>query len=579
MSTRLASIVLNPGAVGAREGAETSDLQLMAGKVLAVLRQRRWLFIVPLLTGVLASLIFSLTLPRRYQLSTIFERRDDMVITKLVSENSPYSFATLRQSLTINLAGYNAVSEAVEQLGLTRDFPREPSGELTPEGRARKQSLVLRLSRELNVNLLEKSNLLDLIEVRYAGDDPELGVRLVTQLRENYVRNTSAWIGDILTKSRSFFQEEVARRAEQAARMEAELLETSLKHPGVDPTDPNLLHEKLLRENTAIEDLQRRKAEIQSNIEARREYLQELQTSRSGAAARRPADLSPTLLRNPEYQRIRQEIETLRAQIADARTLRKMKDEHPELKALIQKLGQLESQQARIPETLGASEGGPEPSPRDPVESDLRRTNMELKSLSEVLAQIDRELPKRQAERARLEAEQGSLFERRQAFMMRQQELQAAKSDLLAWTKHLETIARVLTAESKDRGIRFSTVEEARRPHKPTSPTLVGIFTLSGSVGLALAVVIVFLREILDRSFRSAARVRQTLGIPVLETIGEIPEPGPSGWLKVRTFLPLLASIEVAALVVVILAVYLSVEEPAVFEQWSARVVSTLFGG
>lgn len=580
MSTRLASIILSPPAPGARENADASDLQQLAGRLLAVLRQRRWLVVIPLLTGVLGSLAFSLTLPRRYQLSTIFERRDDVVITKLLTENSPYSFTTLRQSLAINLVGYNAISDAVDQLGLTGDLPREANGELTPAGRARKQALVLQFSGNLNVSLLEKSPMLDLIEVQYAGSDPDLGVRLVGRLRENYIRKTTAWISDILVQSRDFFQNEVNRRSEQAAQLEAELLDTSLQHPGVDPADPDLLHERLLREDTAIETLERRREEVKSNIKSREEYLAELSSAQPGAATlSRPAELSLALVTNPEWQRLNQEIESVRKQIADAKTLRKMTEQHPHVDGLVRKLQQLEAQLSGLPETLapGAAPRN-EPAPRDPAQAEIRRVNMELRSLNEVLGQIERELPRHEAERSRLEIEKGSLFERRQSFMMRQQELQAVKDDLSAWARHLETISRVLTAESKERGIRFSTVEEARRPHKPTSPTVVGVFALSGAVGVALAVAVVFLREILDRSFRSATRVRQVLGVPVLETIGEIPESGPAGWFKLKRLLPLIATTEVVAVIVFAAAVYLSVEEPASFEQWTARSLSILNG-
>ena len=42
---------------------------------------------------------------------------------------------------------------------------------------------------------------------------------------------------------------------------------------------------------------------------------------------------------------------------------------------------------------------------------------------------------------------------------------------------------------------------------------------------LGLAAFLVFIRELLDRSLRHPARVRQLLGIPVLEAIGEQAEP------------------------------------------------------
>ena len=106
----------------------------------------------------LVSLAASLTLPRKYVLSTIFERRDDVVITKLINSNSPYSFGTLRRSLTINLMGYQALSAAADELGLTKDLPRDAQGELTPAGRSQKQKMITNLGNCIEINTLEKSD-------------------------------------------------------------------------------------------------------------------------------------------------------------------------------------------------------------------------------------------------------------------------------------------------------------------------------------------------------------------------------------------------------------------------------------
>jgi len=580
MSTRSASIILDPQLAARRDEPATSDLQQMIARVLSVLRRRRWLFVFPLLTGILGALVVSALLPRRYQLSAIFERRDDVVITKLVTDNSPYSFSTLRQSLSISLAGYNAVGEAADQLGLTRNLPREANGELTPEGRARKQAMVVALGRQIEVALLEKSSFLDLIEVRYRGEDPDLGVRLVTQLKDNYISHTRAWISDIVVKARDFFQQEVGRRSEQAARMEAELLDISIKHPGVDPSDPDLLHERLLRETTALEDLSRRRAEIQSNITAREEYLNGLTSDPARLATSRPAALGTlaALPKNPQWQRIRREIEAVQAQISDARTIRRMTEQHPHVAGLNEKLRQLENQLDSEPEVLALGDPAGHPAAVDPLEGERRRVNMELKTLRETLDQLDREIPRREAERNRLEEEKGRLFERRQQFVMRQQELQAVKSDLSAWNRHLETISRVLVAEAEQRGIQFSTVEEARRPRQPSSPTIGGILLVSVGLGVALAVAVVFVREILDRTFRNAARVREALGIPVLEAVGEIQVDRPRRWFRRTRLLPVLASLEGMTVLGALGLVYLSVEQPAAFDQLVGQFAGMING-
>jgi len=585
---RPASILVDSRITAPREESVTGDMQLAVARVIAALRRRRWLFIFAALSGVMGGLIVGLFLPRSYQLSAIFERRDDVVITKLVAENSPYSFATLRQSLNIDLSGYNSLSDAVDQLGLTKDFPHDAAGELTTEGRVRKQNLVNLLGRQTEVSLLEKSNFLDLIEVRYKGEDPALGVRLVTQLKDNYIKHTRTWISDIVSKARDFFQQEVTRRSEQVARMEAEQIDETAKHPGVDPGDPELLRDKILKETTSLEELSRHRAEVQSDINAREEYLKQLNGGPGHLPTSRPADLglanfqsAPSGRPNPQYQRIAKQIEELEAELADAKTLKKMTDQHPKVVALNEKLHQLEAQLANLPETLAAESPAPAAAaapaaPSDPLAAERGRLNMELKSLRETLARLDTDIPPHQAEKARLEQEKEGLFERRQRFVMRQQELQTAKNDLSAWNSHLETISRVMTAEAEDRGMRFATVEDAREPYKPSSPTLNGVLMLSFGVGLALGVAAVFVRELLDRSFRTAARVRETLGIPVLEAIGNIGVDPPSRWSRLKRLVPVAASMQGLVVLGLCGLVYLSVERPATFDKLAGRVTAMI---
>lgn len=546
-----------------------SDFQQMVSRVLSILRQRRWLFVLPLLAGLFAGLAGSLFIPRKYVIGSMFERRDDVVITNLLTNNSPYSFETLRRSLPIDLVGYNAVSEVIEQLGLDRGLPRDAQGELTAEGKTRRQALLNRITKQLDVNLAEKSTFLDLIEVKYAGDQPDLGVKLVTRLKDNYISHTRQRISDILTKSHDFFNHEANKHKERAASLEAELLQMAVTHPGVDPNDPGVLDQRLLNESLALDELTRRRNESLNKLRSLEEYLSQLEGRPAGlgSLATQAASPIPTTVANPQRQRLETEIEKVRVEITDAKTLKKMTDEHPIVAALRQKIVELQKQAEAVPASFAVDTPVGHVDPGiSPLDTEKKRVRAEMNALQGSVAQTKDEEVRHQNERARLEEEKGHLFERRQSFLARQQEVQAAKSDLNVWQNHVETIARVLTAETEARGIQFSTVDEARRPPKPVSPTLAGIILVSLALGIAFGTAAVFLREVLDRSLRSVQRVRETLGVPVLESIGAIRlTRGPAAAIR-RCVLPVLATLEAGLVVAAGALAYLSVELPTVYE-------------
>ncbi len=86
-------------------------------------------------------------------------------------------------------------------------------------------------------------------------------------------------------------------------------------------------------------------------------------------------------------------------------------------------------------------------------------------------------------------------------------------------------------------------------------------------IGIALGTASVFLRELFDRTFRHPARVRQSLGIPVLETIGEIRVGIVTRWWGRHRMLPACAVVETVAILAVSLLVYMSLQEPAKFDR------------
>jgi hypothetical protein len=286
----------------------------------------------------------------------------------------------------------------------------------------------------------------------------------------------------------------------------------------------------------------------------------------------------PNTVPNPRVVQLQQEMETIRVRIADAKILRQMTDLHPEIVALRRKLDNLREECAREPARIPAGLRPMAPTDTslatNPWATERERVEMELRELRDLHKQNEIRIAAHEQQKTKLDLENDTLFERRQDFLRRQQELQEAKSEWLLWKGHVDTISRILTAESQDCGMQFATMEEARVPGKPYAPTLNGVFMLSGAVGLGLAVVVVFLREMFDRSFREPARVKQVLGIPVLEAIGEIRVGEPSGFFRQNLLMKAIAGFQALCVAAMASMVYLSLEKPPVYESILERALA-----
>ena len=582
MNTTSPSMILGQRLRPHAEESAISDIQQVVNRLVAVLRYRRWLFILPTLAGMIAALFFCLHQPREYALRGVFERRLDPVITNLVTSQSPYSFETLRRSLVLNMLGYEAIDRVVEDLGLTKAFPREADGALTRQGQARKQALIRDLQPQLQVVLLEQSSKQDLIEVRYKGNDAALGVKMVRQLTDNYIAQTRSRITRIIQDTQSFFSREAERRKQQANQKELELIAMSSQHPGVNPATPDLLDQRLLTAKQAGEQSESQLAEVESDIAARQSYLSNLAEQEAHGGANRttqPSLYSTQLLPNPQRAKLGNEIDQVQANITHAKTVNQMTDAHPYVVGLRQKLNQLRAEFEQLPEAIsGELANSGSAIAANSYEAQRQRIGTELAALQKKRDPLAKDLDRRRSEQAYLEKEKESLSERRQAFMVGQQELGNLKSDLTVWERNLASINQLLTAESEDRGIKFAIVEQARAPRKPNSPTLAGVLMVAGGVGLALGAALVFLREIFDRSLRYPARVRELLGVPVLESIGEIVVGQPRTQQRRGTVLITVAAVQGLGVLAMGALNYLSIEQPGLYQRLMAGLPGALPG-
>lgn len=582
MSTEATPIILGQRIRPRREDSGTSDLQQMITKIIGVLLQRKWFFILPLLTGMLASLTFSMFLPRRYVVNTIFERRDDDVVSKMRNAKTPYDYENFRKSLNIDVHGYHAMSRALAQLGMTDQLPRDTEGNLTAEGRQMESRMIGYLNQHIHVGVMEKSDFLDLIEVRYAGSDPEMGVKLVKQLKDNYVEYIQDRMRGILTESHDYLKTKADKAMQEVALLETQLSKMSREHPGIDPTNSGVLDSRLQQIELKLLELAREKTKAENSIAMQEQVLKDLHALREGKklpVTSQPARTQTIYKPNPEREKMARRIEELQRNIADERDQGKL-DRHPDVARLIEKRLRLREELARLPaqiETTVEEETQPfEPGDTRGIDAQIRRVEMEITSARTRQEELQRDVERLTDEKNYYLKEKEMLSERQQDYVILQEDLASERSNLNTYKRQVEDMKRILQADEEDRGIHFATIVDARPPTRPNSPALKGVIFMSVCVGLALAVAATFLREVLDRSVRSPSRIQNHLGIPVLEAVGEI-RTSQTPILGFRTkILTTVALLEVLAVLAMGAIVYFNLQEPLIYNEIIGRISALL---
>ncbi len=510
------------------------DLRGVVARYLAILRRRwAWGFLALSIVGSIA-FWSSQYLPRTYQAATVFERRDDAVLQNLVSQNSPYGFERLKSSLALDMTGLRARAEAAIAIGVIAPDAIAAEGALTEAQTAAVKGALARHGLDATSKIITSSSGLDVIELRAEGRDPELARRFVVALRDRYIADTQRRMRGILDSTRAFFEAELDNRRSEAAAAAAELDQHFAEFPDLHSRDPVALATRVEALRTDRDRLEQEQARLDAQIAARRDFLAALLADPPAEAAS-AAPGAPAL--NPEESRIDAAIRDVEAQISDAIVVRQMTPEHPTIRALRRKIDALRSvradlaDQRRIAATQPASQSDRPSAPRNPL---ARQVELDLDTLVRQREIVHADWIRAHDRHTRYSALARQLSDDRGALRRLEERVAKAGAAAAVWSQHLTQLEQVLAAENELRGTRFSLIEEPLTAARAASPRLSAVFTVSGGLALACAVLLMALLELFDQSLRDPGHLARVAGVPVLESVGLIATPAVVARRRVR---------------------------------------------
>jgi len=508
------------------------DLRETLTEGLSILRRRWRMALVGLSLAGSAAFWLSQYVPRAYTATTIFERRDDVVLQNLVQSKSPYSFERLKATLALDMTGSRAIGRALVRLGLLPADSFSAGPVVTERERAAVEHAVRRLRLRTDVRLIHSSANLDTIRLTCAANDPDVARQLAILLRDQYIADTRERLREILHGARDFFAAEIARLQEKVAAADAQLGQTFGSLPAADAIDLVGLGNRLEMLRAQRDTAYQRRVALAADVSAREAFLAQGPGLPEDSGTPSADDVPPGA--DPRTGTpLDQAIEQARREIVNLMTVKRMTAEHPAVRTARERLEQLESLRQTLltnpPPELAPLAARPDAPAVSQAyrqwQAQRARVEMELESLRKQLAVADQQLADAECRLADFQRLYERLVSRDSGLAALLEERTQAARELALWQEHLLTLERVLTAEAGQRGTQFALLEEPEEVLRPSTPRLASIFVVCSGVGLAMAVLLAALGEIFDRSFRSADQVQRVLGVPVLESIGVIPTP------------------------------------------------------
>lgn len=223
-----------------QQGQAFEDLRNTVSECTRIVGHRWRLALVGLAVVGAAAFWCSQYLRRQYTATTMFERRDDVVLQNLVPSNSPYGFGHLKATTALDMTGLRALPKAMVTTGVLPAETFSSEGALTERERAALDAALSRHKVRAAMRLVQSSPTLDLVSLGCDANHPGMARQIVVALRDNYIADTRARIREILRGTRAFFAGEVGRLQQQSTLAGLSVLDLRsavANAPGFEPVE------------------------------------------------------------------------------------------------------------------------------------------------------------------------------------------------------------------------------------------------------------------------------------------------------------------------------------------------------
>lgn len=454
--------------------AQTDETQVSWQDYLAIVNRRRTLFLVPLITIIVVTMIVGLFLPKIYKARSVVLVENPELMNPLLEDLAIQTSVEHRlRIVTEELLGWQGISRLVKRLGMDREI----------KNASEMEELVAELQKDIQITLTARRSL---ITLTYKHSDPHHAREVLNTLTEIYVeRNIERQTEETETAIR-FIESEMTVYRAKLEESEVALREFKELHAMQMPVAARLNQQIMDLEIQLAQLLVENTDEHPTVIRLRRQ-VNELKRARN-SEIRKVITRAVTTGRNPEIyadlaaaleEEVPSNLSALSPKAADARHA---------YEAWVERM---DSSSMSVVQSPGQGASG---TPGAGVfVAGLIDTN--LITLG----------PRQEQELVRL-----------------QRDYNVYRNTYDKMIRRLELAKVTQRVSASEQGTKFKMLEEARLPLSPHSPDL-GLFLL-GSIlaGILVGLGFVFGVEYFDDSFVTVADLQETLSLPVLGTISKI---------------------------------------------------------
>ena len=467
------------------------DLNESLNRILRTLIRRRWWVLLPLAVTVFATLIVLSRTPNRYSSEATLLVVQQQVPQRYVLPTTTTDIREALQATTQEVLSRARLLQIIDEFGL---YPKERK-RLSPEG------LLELMRRYIGIQPLESGNGperkdVNSFKISFIANNPQLAQEVTSKLTSLFIEQNLVTREHQATTTTQFLQEQLETAKNKLAEAEEKVRSFKMQNLGELPEQQ--------QGNLAIlNGLQSQFQGTQSSLsraQEQREYLLSL----SGYRA---------LMLEGDLARLKSERAGLLGRYTAA---------YPAVKKMDEKIAQTENllrtlRQSPAPTTEKVQVEAPPAAigtDQDPtialqLKSQLESNRLEIENLSKEEKQLKVTIEQYQRRLNVTPVREQQLS----GILRNYDQLKQDYADLL--NKEIQSRMSA-DLEKRQEGQQFRLVDQPSLPTEPSSPHRVKIALTAAAAGIALGLVLAFLVDLRDRSFRSEKDLSQRFPLPLV---------------------------------------------------------------
>lgn len=486
--------------------SQAPDFQQLA----AVVRRRRWHFLLPFFGGWLLVWAVSWFLPSTYRSGTLILVEQPAVPEKFVISNIDTDIQRQLDSITQQILSRTRLLHIIDGLNLYAEDRKHENPD----------ELVEKMRKDIDIELVRGDDKkLSAFNIYYINGNPEVAQRATNELASLFITENMEQRQERSENTTKFLEDQLAQARASLAQQEERVREFKDKHIGELPsqTQSNLqILGGMQTQLQAQEDSLNRAKQQNTYLESLLNQYRTMEHGSSGGAG--PVGLTA----------IDQELDRLKAQLADLSS--HYTDKHPDVRKTKEQIARTEKMRERIiadvnnasssstSDAPASTSLGPKSAPVLDLESQLKANRIEIANHQAAIRDMQGKVYEYQGRLNR-----APLMEQQFADITRDYEQSKANYDSLLAKKNQSEMATDL--EKTQQGEHFRMLDPPNLPVKPYKPNRLQLCGLGLLAGLVLGGATAAGSEVIGGKVYTEGEIKRLVPFDIFAEIPSLDTP------------------------------------------------------